>query len=224
MSAIASGVFGVDAKAFEAEDSEFVKVAKMFQVIIMFLPLVPENFSYLPILLQMKMSFTMLMKFIILVAFPKLCELTGFRIMKKSNYFSDLTRYAMQHRREQANNKHNDMLKLFVDLVDNADKAKTANGHAAKIEANNNVEEDEQFEADAKLSGITKEAVIDEETITQSAVLFLAAGFDTTAYTLSIVSYYLATNPEVQEKARQEVDDIAATLEDGKLTYDDVKK
>lgn len=61
--------------------------------------------------------------------------------------------------------------------------------------------------------------------MTQSAVLFLIAGFDTTALSLSMVAYHLATNPEAQERARQEADDVAASLgEDGRISYDDVKR
>ena len=60
--------------------------------------------------------------------------------------------------------------------------------------------------------------------MTQSAVLFLIAGFDTTSFTLSLVAYYLATCPEVQERARQEADDLAATLDGATVTYDDVKR
>ncbi len=123
-------------------------------------------------------------------------------------------RAALEHRRGQ-DSKQNDMLKLLMDLQDSAKEARQ--------EMNNNGE-DEQFETDAKLSGVTKAAVIDEDTVTQSAVLFLIAGIDTTAHTLSIVAYYLAINPDVQEMARKEADSIADALEDGNITYDDVKK
>jgi cytochrome P450 len=45
------------------------------------------------------------------------------------------------------------------------------------------------------------------EIIAQS-VLFLGAGYDTIATTLSFISYNLATNPEVQERLIKEIDSI----------------
>ncbi len=40
------------------------------------------------------------------------------------------------------------------------------------------------------------------------AILFLAAGYETTATTLCFVTYNLATHPGVQEKLIQEVDQV----------------
>ena len=47
----------------------------------------------------------------------------------------------------------------------------------------------------------------DEEVI-GNALLFFAAGFETTATTLSFMLYYLAVNQDVQDKLRKEVFDI----------------
>lgn len=46
-----------------------------------------------------------------------------------------------------------------------------------------------------------------------TCILFLIAGFDTTANTLSFTVYYLALYPDVQERLRQEVFDVCG--EDG---------
>jgi cytochrome P450 len=49
-------------------------------------------------------------------------------------------------------------------------------------------------------------------------ILFLLAGYETTANSLSFLSYYLSTHPEAQQKLQQEVDTVlggrAPTLED----------
>ncbi len=162
-------------------------------------------------------------KYALLICLPKLCEWTGMRLIKKNCYFENLTKHAMQHRREQGS-EHNDMLGLFINLIDKADKKSRATKESSRPEADNNGINDEQFEEDARLNGVTKEAVVDEETITQSATLFLTVGNDTTSNALSIVTYYLAINPEVQERVRQEIDDIAATVQDGKVTYEEIKR
>ena len=46
-----------------------------------------------------------------------------------------------------------------------------------------------------------------EEVLAQGLLFFLA-GFETTANTLSLLGYSLATNPECQEKLLKEIDDV----------------
>lgn len=55
-------------------------------------------------------------------------------------------------------------------------------------------------------------------------MVILIAGYDTTATTLSWVCYELAKNPEVQDKLRQEVDDIVEQSDADDLNYDEVQK
>ena len=85
-------------------------------------------------------------------------------------------------------------------------------------------EEEELFEADAKINvKVDPKTILNDDAIKQSATLFLVAGFDTTANTLSLVMYHLATNLEVQEQARQIVDVVIAEYDDGEekvLDYD----
>ena len=42
--------------------------------------------------------------------------------------------------------------------------------------------------------------------------MFLAAGYETTATTLTYLSYYLALNPEIQTKLQQEIDEHFPTI------------
>lgn len=46
-----------------------------------------------------------------------------------------------------------------------------------------------------------------EEIIAQS-ILFFLAGYDTTANTLALFAYELATHPEIQDKLIQEIDEV----------------
>jgi cytochrome P450 len=46
-----------------------------------------------------------------------------------------------------------------------------------------------------------------DEVLAQS-ILFLFAGYDTTATTLAFIAYSLAVNPECQDKLIAEIDDV----------------
>lgn len=56
-----------------------------------------------------------------------------------------------------------------------------------------------------------------------NAFVFLAAGFETTSTTLAYCFLELAVNQDIQEKMRQEILDKIKE-NDGKLTYDTIKK
>lgn len=49
---------------------------------------------------------------------------------------------------------------------------------------------------------------LSDDEVAGQAIGFLLAGSDTTSVTLSLTCYYLATNPEVQEKLHQEIDSV----------------
>lgn len=55
---------------------------------------------------------------------------------------------------------------------------------------------------DLSIVGLTPDEV------TGNALLFFAAGFETTATTLGFLLYFLALNEDIQEKLRQEILDV----------------
>ena len=72
------------------------------------------------------------------------------------------------------------------------------------------------------LSKSTNEPISDEDTAA-GALSFYVNGFETSGNTLSFVSYYLATHPDIQEKLRQEITSKIADYE-GVLTFEALKE
>ena len=58
--------------------------------------------------------------------------------------------------------------------------------------------------------------------ILSQLLIFLAAGYETTATTLHFVTYILALRPEIQDKLRDEVNEIFGDKEE--IGYDDISK
>ncbi|XP_076029305.1 cytochrome P450 6k1-like [Oratosquilla oratoria] len=70
---------------------------------------------------------------------------------------------------------------------------------------------------ETKQNGGKGKYAVTEETIICQAVLFLIAGFETTATSLAYTSYVLANHPEVQQKVREEVQLLLKTH--GEIDY-----
>ncbi|KAK3870708.1 hypothetical protein Pcinc_024089 [Petrolisthes cinctipes] len=70
---------------------------------------------------------------------------------------------------------------------------------------------------DNKENSTNKQALSDRSIVSQS-ILFLVAGYDTTASTLSFCSYELAKNPREQQRLRNELIDVMKE-NNGELTY-----
>ena len=73
---------------------------------------------------------------------------------------------------------------------------------------------DDQFEADAKLSEKVPLANFTDEEIEialiSNVLLLFVAGFDTSSTGMAIVMYFLTVNPNVQEKLWEEIDEAIA--------------
>nr|AKZ17692.1 cytochrome P450 monooxygenase CYP6BQ33 [Tenebrio molitor] len=68
-------------------------------------------------------------------------------------------------------------------------------------------------------SGKPKEIALNMNELAAQAFVFFMAGYETSSSTLSFALYELATNPDIQEKLRDEINSVLANHE-GQMTYD----
>ena len=72
------------------------------------------------------------------------------------------------------------------------------------------------------MNHVTKKGEFDELVIVATAVVLLVAGYDTTGTTMAYACYQLAKNPEVQERLREEIEDIYGGDLSEDITYADL--
>ena len=73
------------------------------------------------------------------------------------------------------------------------------------------------------LNADTRGEGLSEDEIAAQSIGFLQAGSDTTSVTLSLASFFIAANPEVQEKLHQEIDSVCPD-DDEMPSYDTVRE
>ena len=69
---------------------------------------------------------------------------------------------------------------------------------------------------------VAKKGEFDELVIVATAVILLVAGYDTTGSTMSCVCYHIAKNPEVQERLREEIEEVCGDDLSQDITYDNL--
>ncbi|XP_062613453.1 cytochrome P450 3A14-like [Saccostrea cucullata] len=119
------------------------------------------------------------------------------------NFFKSAVHQAIEMRDEGDKNRK-DLLQMMLNAHKDTEK--------------NEIEDVHSYEGDPnkwKKRGLT------EDEVTGNAILFLLAGFDTTASTMTFLVYCLATNPDCQEKLINQID---STLGNDLPTYDNVQK
>ncbi|XP_046325528.1 cytochrome P450 3A13-like [Haliotis rufescens] len=126
---------------------------------------------------------------------------------KVVTFFEKITAELIEQRRNETARRQEprpDFLQLMMDASTEEGPGENANGETVKHSARH----------------------LSEEEIVAQCILFFIAGYDTTGSTLSYTAYNLAKNPDVQEKAYNEIKEILGNEEPnydniGKLKYMD---
>ncbi|XP_064613115.1 cytochrome P450 3A8-like [Liolophura sinensis] len=121
------------------------------------------------------------------------------------DFFAKMVKHTIQERRQQPSPRK-DLLQVILDSSVDDLKETVA---------------DRDVDVDAlKMDGVKRKTLTDKEVIAQSLV-FLLAGFESTATAVSHLLYSLAIYPECQDKLVEEIDEA---LKGGAPTYDNVMK
>ncbi|XP_063917833.1 cytochrome P450 9e2-like [Zophobas morio] len=152
-------------------------------------------------------------KFFLYFLAPKLSELFKVKFFSEevSNFFTNLIKTNIQSR-EKHGIVRPDMIHLLLEARKN--RLRHEESHSIQDTGFATVEEHE-FTKNAKKI----ERVLTDQDITSQALVFFFAGFETVSSLMSLMSYELALNPDVQDKLVQEVDDTLGTC-NGKITYE----
>ncbi|XP_059484979.1 probable cytochrome P450 6a14 [Neocloeon triangulifer] len=191
MDVIGTCGFGVQCNSLQDPDAEFVRVISKFSDLS-----AVERFKFFVSILVFNSS--------------TLARLIGVHFMNQETvrYVAGLVFKSKKERASQINSQRVDFLKLMFDA-----QAGKLKGTAEKSK--------DLFEKDAQLQGTVEveKTVLTDEILVGQCLLFLLAGFDTSSTLLSFASYELALNPNIQEKAREEVVEVLGKS-DGELNYD----
>ncbi|KAL1441244.1 hypothetical protein MTO96_008666 [Rhipicephalus appendiculatus] len=142
---------------------------------------------------------------IISMLFPGLLERLNISVktIMRYNYFRELFQQIMDERKK--NNRH---IEDFLQLMIEAKEGRFTTAAASSVDAESKLF-DMGSEAKSEAKSLSK-ALTEDEALAQCLVFFLA-GQDTTSSTLAGAVYYLALNPEVQERLRREADECFET-------------
>ena len=111
---------------------------------------------------------------------------------KETMFFANIVRKTIQQRKASKERK-DDLIDLMLDAMEG-------------LKDESQEENEDQYEADMKLSHKANGKNLDEMSFIGTAMVFLVAGYDTTGMTLSWICYELAKNPDLQRRLQEEVD------------------
>ncbi|XP_063953067.1 cytochrome P450 3A24-like [Lytechinus pictus] len=141
-------------------------------------------------------------------------------------FFRDIATQAITIRRSTANkeNKRMDFLQLMVD----ATRQKHEDGTNQK-EPQEDIDDDLKIQHENDKDSVHRDAKmskpIDDDEFTAQAMFFLFGGYENTSSLCGFSSYFLARNPEIQDKLIKEIDEVTPASESvnyttiAKMTY-----
>ncbi|CAG2108004.1 unnamed protein product, partial [Medioppia subpectinata] len=143
----------------------------------------------------------------------------GMAITKKIQFFIDSTKHILQIRRDSPNSKHNDFIQILMDaVIDKEGGSSREDQDANEAHYVNEGEEELAIERKTLKIKVTENKLTENEILAQAFMFFLA-GYETSATTLSFLSYELAMAPDIQQRL---YDEIMTNLDEntGEMDYD----
>jgi len=141
-------------------------------------------------------------KFMTMFLLPWLSNMLKLRVVPKNveDFFRRLVQEVVTYR-EQNNVVRADYLQYLISLKNKASGRETANGH----------------------DSVPQKGAFTDVDVAAQAITFFGDGFETSSSALSFLLYTLATNPDVQDRAREEVVSVLKRHGD-KLTFDSIQE
>eukprot|EP00057_Strongylocentrotus_purpuratus_P011651 XP_011666125.1 PREDICTED: cytochrome P450 3A24 [Strongylocentrotus purpuratus] len=134
-------------------------------------------------------------------------------------FFRDVVVKAIELKKRSAGNERRDFLQLMM----NAHNDDEHDSRSKVIKDDNdlhNLIEDHQDKHVSNAQNTKTQLTMDE--IFAQAVLFFVAGYETTNVTLGFLAYALATNPDIQDRLIEEVDEVTPTRDS--VDYNSIAK
>lgn len=113
--------------------------------------------------------------------------------------------------RKASQTKRNDLLDMMIEAVE---------GTSGDVQEDD-IHATEQYEKDAKIVGNIKKKTVSYDDVISTALVMLAAGYDTTGTTLSYILYELALNPDCQDTLLEEIEEAATDV--NKMSYETIQ-
>jgi len=130
-----------------------------------------------------------ILKFLVLIISPKFARFIGLTMMPTGTveFFTNIIRQTVEQRRISGK-RRNDIIDLLLDEIK---KMEEENDQETKTEEN-----------------IKKDDFDEEMVLISNALIFFFAGFDTTSLTLATVMFAFMDKPYIQDKVRQEINEV----------------
>ncbi|XP_027203565.2 cytochrome P450 3A24-like [Dermatophagoides pteronyssinus] len=192
MDVIAKCAFATDTNAHNDKENIFVKNARSF-----------FNFNIFRMSL---LTFTPS----VLIQFFARSKIPPYH-SKTTDFFMDMSSHVIQQRRKNESKQHEDMLELMIRAEHGKDKSFEKDD---KFDSHHVNQDEEEIQQEKKIfQEIIGSKFLNEEEIIAQSMIFLLAGYETTASTLTFCIYELAKHPEVQNKLYDEIKTIGDSLD-----------
>ncbi|XP_069683724.1 cytochrome P450 9e2-like [Periplaneta americana] len=143
--------------------------------------------------------------FFVILFVPQFARFFPLNFLNKKavTFLVDVVKKTKEYRKQHKEQEWNDFLQLMLDAAEE------------EMEEGMSKTEDTSTKSSTKKTA----TVLNEETIIAQSLLFLLAGFETSSTLLTFASYELALNQDIQQKLRNEVEEVLGRYK-GQCTYE----